>query len=76
MLRRLNPANSSDKFQRYRASKKAAGMKLVRLWIADPRTPGFQAEAERQASLLREAQEELDALDFIEAATDWGDAAR
>ena len=76
MPRQSHPANSSDKFQRYRASKKAAGMKLVRLWISDPRTPGFEAEAERQANLLRGAPEEVDALDFIAVAADGGDAAR
>ncbi len=76
MASRSKSADGPDKFQRYRASKKAAGMKLVRLWLPDPRTPGFAAEAERQGSLLRRAPEEVDALDFIEAAADWGDAAR
>ncbi len=76
MPRRSHPANSPDKFQRYRASKTAAGMKLVRLWVSDPRAPGFVAEAERQARLLRGAPEEGDALNFIEAAADWSDAAR
>ena len=76
MANRSNPAGGPDKFQRYRASKKAAGMKLVRLWMPDPRTPGFAAEAERQARLLRGAQEEVDALDFIEAAAEGSDAAR
>ena len=70
------PADGPDKFRRYRASKRASGMKLVRLWMPDPRTPGFAAEAERQAALLRGAPEEADALAFIEAAADWGDAAR
>ena len=51
-------------------------MKLVRLCMPDPRTSGFAAEAERQASLLRGAPEEADALEFIKAAADWGDAAR
>ncbi|HYD43676.1 MAG TPA: antitoxin MazE family protein [Phenylobacterium sp.] len=62
------PAPKPDKFARYRARKKAAGMKLVRIWVPDPTAPGFQAEAERQAALLRGAPEELEAADFIEAA--------
>lgn len=68
------PASSSDgldKFQRYRASKRAGGMKLVRLWLPDPRAPGFRADAERQAETLRGAAEELETLEFIEAAADW-----
>jgi len=60
-----------DKFKRYRASRRARGMKLVRVWVPDPHAPGFREEARRQALLLRGAPEETDALDFIEAAADW-----
>jgi hypothetical protein len=49
-------------------------MKLVRIWVPDPKAPGFAEEAERQAKLLRGAPEELEAADFIEAAmADLGD---
>lgn len=62
------------KFQRYRDSHKARGMKLVRIWVPDPKAPGFAEEVARQAKLLRGAPEELEALDFIEAAmVDLGD---
>jgi hypothetical protein len=57
-----------DKFQRYRANRRASGLKMLRVWVADPHAPGFREEAERQAGLLRGADEEADALDFIEAA--------
>jgi hypothetical protein len=63
-----------DKFQRYRASRRASGMKLLRVWVPDPQAPGFREEARRQAMLLRGAPEEEDALDFIEAVADWSDA--
>lgn len=63
-----------DKFQRYRATRRAKGMKLLRVWVPDPQAPGFREEAQRQALLLRGAPEEQAALDFIEAAADWGDA--
>jgi hypothetical protein len=63
-----------NKFQRYRANRRAEGMKLLRVWVPDPRAPGFRQEAERQAMLLRNAPEERDALDFIEAAADADDA--
>jgi hypothetical protein len=43
-------------------------LKLLRVWVPDPRAPGFQEEAERQAKLLRGAPEETDALDFIASA--------
>jgi hypothetical protein len=66
------PARSDglDKFQRYRATRRARGLKLLRIWVADPHAPGFREEAQRQADLLRGAPEEGDALDFIEAATE------
>jgi hypothetical protein len=46
-------------------------MKLLRVWVPDPTAPDFRAEAARQASLLRGAPEEGEALGFIEAAMDW-----
>jgi hypothetical protein len=69
------PANHDglDKFRRYRANRKASGMKLLRVWVPDPHAPGFRDEARRQAALLRGAQEEIEALDFIEAVGDVGD---
>jgi hypothetical protein len=48
------------------------GMKLLRLWVPDPKAPGFGAEARRQAALLRDAPEEREALDFIAKAADFG----
>ena len=59
------------KFQRYRAARKAGGMRLVRLWLPDPQAPGFAEEAKRQAMLLTGASEEADALDFIDLGADW-----
>jgi hypothetical protein len=59
-----------DKFRRYRSSQKQRGMKLVRLWVADPQAPGFRQQARRQARLLRGAPEEQEALAFIDAAAD------
>jgi hypothetical protein len=65
---RPTPDDGLDKFQRYRASRRASGMKLLRVWVPDPHAPGFREEAERQAQLLRNAPEEHDALRFIDAA--------
>jgi hypothetical protein len=57
-----------DKFRRFRTNRKAAGMKLVRIWVPDPNSPEFAAAARREAKVLRGAPEEQEALDFIEAA--------
>lgn len=72
---RATPSDGLDKFARYRASQKAHGMKLLRLWVPDPAAPGFREEARRQAALLRDAPEEMEAMTFIDAAAadmdDW-----
>jgi hypothetical protein len=61
-----------NKFRRYRASRQAQGLKLVRIWLPDPHAPGFRDEARRQAALLRGKPEQEEALRFIEAAAaDW-----
>ena len=46
-------------------------MKLLRVWVPDPRRPEFAAEAARQAAMLRGRPEEQEALAFAEAAFDW-----
>ncbi len=60
-----------NKFQRYRRQQRHRGMKLLRVWMPDPRRPEFAAEARRQGRLLRGAAEEADAMDFIAAAFAW-----
>lgn len=48
--------------------RKAKGMKQGRIWMPNPRAPGFREKAERQTALLRGAPEESETLDFIETA--------
>lgn len=60
------PWNAS-KFALYRARKRSQGKKLLRIWVMDPTLPGFQDEVARQVALLREAAEEIEALDFMKA---------
>jgi hypothetical protein len=67
---RAAPSDGLDKFSRYRAGRKAQGMKLLRIWVPDPSLPGFREEARRQAAALREAPEQKEAADFIDAAGD------
>ena len=56
-----------SKFARYRANKRAKGMKLLRMWVRDPNTPEFQEEMARQVALLKDAPEQAETLDFFEA---------
>lgn len=61
--------DAEGKFRRFRARRKADGMKLARIWIPDPRSPEVAARALREAESLRGAADEQEVLDFIEAAT-------
>jgi Protein of unknown function (DUF3018) len=56
-----------DKFKAYRARKKAAGLREVRLWLPDVRSKTFQEQAERSAAALRGHPSEEDSMAFIEA---------
>jgi hypothetical protein len=62
-----------DKHKRYRMNQKAKGRRLLRIWVPDTRTPEFQAEARRQALLLRDAPDEAEVMAFIEAVSDYGE---
>ena len=63
--------STPNRFQRFRARRKAQGMKELRLWVSDPAQPGFAAEVKRQVDLLRKTPEEQEALEFIETTADW-----
>jgi Protein of unknown function (DUF3018) len=51
------PPSPGNPMPRYRAQKRRQGMRLLRIWVPDPRAPGFREEARRQAALLRGAPE-------------------
>lgn len=55
-----------DKFGAYRARKKAAGLREIRMWVPDTRSPEFLAEARRQAALLNHSQDEQEAIAMME----------
>lgn len=59
----LDPPRS--KFAAYRARKKAAGLREVRMWVPDTRSPEFRKEAARQAALLDHSEDERAAADMM-----------
>jgi Protein of unknown function (DUF3018) len=65
--RTVAEADGLTKFQRFRRKQARKGMKLLRIWVPDPSSPEFAAEAERQAKLLCGRPEEEDAIRFAEA---------
>ena len=56
-----------DKFRTYRANKRRQGLKLVRLWLPDPKSAAFRRRIRQQCVALRGQTEDREALDFIEA---------
>jgi hypothetical protein len=59
------PADGLSKFQRYRKLQARKGMRLLRVWVQDRKRSDFAREAERQAKLLHNRPDEVEALDFI-----------
>lgn len=57
-----------DKFSAYRARKKAAGLREIRMWVADLRNPEILGQLERDCRALRGSKSEKEALAFIEGA--------
>ena len=67
-----SPART-DKFRAYRARKKAAGLREVRMWLPDTRSPEFIAEARRQAALADDGEDVREASEMMRrlAADAW-----
>ncbi len=61
------------RFQRFRARRKAQGMKELRLWVPDTTRPEFAREIKRQLALVEGTPEDRESLEFIENAADWSD---
>ncbi len=59
--------------QRFRARRKAQGMKELRIWVPDTKRPGFAKDMGDQLALIEGTAEDRDTLAFIEHAADWSD---
>lgn len=62
-----------SKHARYRAAKKAAGLKEVRIWVYDRSNPEFMARLKRDMAAVRKSEQERRDIAFVEAVTDWPD---
>jgi len=66
---------ANDRMKEYRGRQRAAGLRLIQLWVPDTRSPKFAAECRRQARTMRGDAAEAEALEFIEHAGVWADDA-
>ena len=73
----MNAPPRQDKFRAYRERKKALGLREVRKWVVDTRTPEFLAEAKRQAELADQGKDVREAADMMErlAREVWDDGS-
>lgn len=65
----------SERMRGYRTRKRAAGLRLVQLWVPDTRSRRFAAECRRQSRLLKGDPAEAATLEFIARAGEWDDNA-
>ena len=66
---------AKERVRGYRVRKRAAGLRMIQLWVPDTRSRGFAAECRRQSRLLRGDPAEAESLEFMERAGAWDDSA-
>jgi len=57
-----------DKFRRYRARKKAKGLRELRLWVPDVDAPGFQERLDREIAAINISEDNAEVMKWCEAA--------
>jgi hypothetical protein len=71
----MKALKASERVRGYRTRQRAAGLRLVQLWVPDTRSRRFAAECRRQSLLLKQDPAEAEALEFIARAGAWEDRA-
>jgi hypothetical protein len=61
----MKAMKAAERTRGHRARKRAAGLRLIQLWVPDTRSRRFAAECRRQFRLLKGDAAEADALQFI-----------
>ena len=59
-----------ERVQAHRDRMRAQGMKLVQVWVPDPKSPQFAAEARRQSRLIAESPHEADDQAFVDSISE------
>ena len=61
---------STSREQKHRAAMRAAGLRLVQIWVPDTRREGFAEECRRQSRSLLNDVHERETLDWLAAVAD------
>jgi len=61
--------DKQDKFRRYRARKKAAGLREIRMWVPDINAPGFKERLDKQIAAINASEEDREIQAEMEEMT-------
>ena len=61
---------STSRVQKRRAAARAAGLRLMQIWVPDTRRVGFAEECRRQSLGLQGDHHEREVLDWLEHVAD------
>jgi hypothetical protein len=61
---------TAQRVQKHRDGLRAAGMRLVQIWVPDTRREDFALECRRQSRLLQGDVHETETLNWLEAVSD------
>jgi len=63
-------SSTLERVQKHRAAMRAAGLRLVQIWVPDTRGEGFAEECRRQSLSLLDDVHERETLDWLAAVAD------
>ena len=63
-------SNTLERVQKHRAVMRAAGLRLVQIWVPHTRREGFAEECRRQSRSLLNDVHERETLDWLAAVAD------
>jgi len=67
--------DKQDKFRRYRARKKAAGLREIRMWVPDINAPGFKERLDKQIAAINASKDSAEVQEWLDEMTEevWND---
>lgn len=63
-------SSTLERVQKHRAAMRAAGLRLVQIWVPDTRREGFAEECRRQSRSLLNDVRERETLNWLAAVAD------
>ncbi len=64
------PLSSREKVRRYLERLRKQGLRPIRIWVPDVRSPSFGSQAHRQALAIAESFQAMEDQSFIDAVSE------